>query len=124
VDLLIEYQQAKDLLDFYKEEEHDLRLEVIETFFPNASEGTFTKSVEGFEIKGGFKYNISIDKEMLGEKMDEFTDEESCCIQFTPALVKSEYKKLSASERSHLDDCLIIKPALPTLTLTETETEK
>jgi len=120
-DLVAEYKITKELLAFYKKKEHKLRLELTSTLFPTAGEGSFSKTVDGIKVKASFKNNISIDKDALATYHSMLSEKEIDCIRFTPGIVKARYKELSANERTLLDDCLIIKPALPTVTLIEEE---
>ena len=112
---LLEWQEAKKQLDHFKKLEVKMRKEILEELFPSAGEGTLNTSIGNIIVKGGFKYNASLDRDAL--QIADLTDEEAECINWAPSLSKTKYSELEPSQRKSLDGCLTFKPALPTLTI-------
>ena len=116
---LNKYLDAKTQLAFWKKKEHELRLELLNDLFPNASNGTFTEHVEGYEVKGTFGLNYSIIKDEFDILKDVMTDDERSCITLKPTLSVAKYKLLEDHERAILDECVSVKPSLPSVKILE-----
>lgn len=115
--LLAQYQAAKNNLDYFKKEEHELRLKVIDEFFPNAGDGTVTTHHDQLKIKATFRMNYKVDVKALEENEPFFTEAEKACIVRKPSLSVTNYKKLDPDSNVFLDDCLTITPGLPSVSV-------
>ena len=98
-----------------KEREKELRIEILEDFFPNAIEGTMNELDGEYIIKGSFKLSHKLNAKKLDAISKALTIEEENCIKWTPTLIMANYKELSEDERLNLDACVTVSPALPTL---------
>jgi len=56
-----------------------------------------------------------LDKKLLEDVYDDFNEDETSCIKFEPKLIEGEYKKLDPKLKQTLDQCIVIKPAAPTI---------
>lgn len=115
--LISDWMDAKSMLDYYKDLEKDLRIEMLNHLFPTSSVGRFSAEVGNLVVKAefGLNYNLKIDEDDIGS----LTAEELNCIKMKPTLVMSEYKRLSAEQREALDSFITITPALPSVKVEE-----
>ena len=120
---LLEWQKAKDRLDEYKAKEKELRLAILDDLFPSAGEGSLSASVGRYIVKGSFKNSTTVSKEDWEERSGVFTEEQLACVNFKPSFLSSKFKLLDDEERFMVEECLTIKPALPTLTIKLIEDE-
>ncbi len=107
------YKTVKEAADKYKQHENELRLEILDELFPTAGEGTHKVDIGNIRIKGVFGTNYTIDSKMLEDIEFSLSDDELACINYKPNLSLTAYKKLDASERANLDQCITAKPAMP-----------
>lgn len=119
--LIERYNDAKSKLAQFKKLENQIRLEVIDQYFPKAIEGTHNQELTGYEIKATFKMNHKFDAKALEKIVEDLSEEEFACINYKPSLKLAEYKKLSDSERELLDETIITTPALPSIKITAIE---
>jgi hypothetical protein len=117
--LIQDYLEAKKLASEYKKQENDLRVRIVEQFFPSAGEGTHTTDFKGWEIKAGVRYNYKFDAKSLEEYEYLFNEAEAACVKRKPELQLSAYRKLSDEERATIDSCVVVTPGLPTLDIEE-----
>ena len=117
--LITEYLEHKQLSALHKRKENELRIKIIEQFFPNAGEGTHTELFKEWEIRGGIRYNYKIDEAALADVEHLLTDSEKSCIKRKPELALGVYRKLDDDERKNVDEFVTIKPGLPTLSIDE-----
>ena len=108
-----EYVEAKRNLDVAKRVEAKLRLEITDTFTQGI--GTHTREIGRYEVKAVFRNSFNIDPKMLSSVEDKLSAEEFLCINYKPTLRLSEYKQLDEEERTTLDECVIVKPSMPSL---------
>jgi hypothetical protein len=113
------YNTIKQTLDNAKEQEAKLRIEILDELFPAAGEGTLNTFVEGYKVKGVFGLNYSVDQDKLDEVLHIMTDDERDCIKYKASLSLTAYKRLDATERTLLDECISVKPAMPSLKIEE-----
>ena len=116
VKLVQEWREAKDQLNHFKKLEMNTRLEICEILLANEEVGTHTFMVEDFKIKAVKKNNMSILKDELAEIASSMSPEEKACIEYKPSLSLAKYKLLD--NHDVIDDCLLVKPATPSLTIT------
>lgn len=113
------YNVVKTALDNAKEQEAKLRIEILDELFPAAGEGTLNMIVGEYKVKGTFGLNYTINQEKLDETIHLMTDDERDCIKFKPNLSLTNYKKLDTAERQLLDECISVKPAMPSIKIEE-----
>jgi len=122
-DKLEEYMLIKEALSSIKKQELNLRLEILEEFFPAATGGTFNEEVGEFKIKGVFRNNVTIDADAYFDYEEQMSDAERCCVKMKPSIIAANFKDLDSHESTGLlEDCITVKPGLPSLTI-ELETE-
>tara|TARA_R110000803_G_scaffold192258_2_gene255038 strand:- start:547 stop:924 length:378 start_codon:yes stop_codon:yes gene_type:complete len=117
--LVAEWVEAKDKFDRYKKLENELRVKVVETFFPTGGEGSHKVDFRGIEVKATIKYNYRLDQKELEELEDDFSDGEAACIKRKPSLDLTKYRALGDENDVSLSDCIIITPGLPSLAIKE-----
>lgn len=105
-----------------KEQERELRDEIIAAKFDTTKTGTQNASLgNGWTLKGVIKETIDFDKsDMDGvenalDKLPEWLQDRIA--KWTPKLSVSEYKKLEPEHRAIVDKVVVTRPAAPTLTL-------
>lgn len=119
---LIEYKEAKQNLIIWKAKEMILRMEICDVLLESAPIGTTNDMLDGWEIKGVKKETISIDKDTIKDLYDDFDEDEMACIKFVPELINKEYKaRMGIDVLNNLEECITIKPATPSLDITEPE---
>ncbi len=106
--------EAKTKLDYWKAEEAKLRTKICDKILEGHGLGTQTETKGQYKIKATKKVNYSIDSEQLNFIWDDLSQEEQEAIKFTPSLMLSKYKSI---DHTSLDDCITVKPAMPTLTI-------
>ena len=117
--LIEEYRDAKFKLDHFKRLENELRIKIVEIFFPSGGEGTHTTEFKDFEVKGTIKYNYKFDQNELKAYRSAFSPEELTCIKETPSFNLTAYRKLGDDEKETIDQCIVITPGLPGLEIKE-----
>lgn len=102
-----------------KDEEMELRKEIILGFQPKRKVGTSTINLPAdWKIKISQSDTVNIDESALPaalELMDEGS--EDTLIKYKPSLIAAEYKTLDPDQKKLLDEALIKKPGSPSLTL-------
>lgn len=122
---LNKWLEIKNKMDALKEQELELRFEIINTAFPNLkdnadAEGVFTfEFSNGSNIKTDAKFNVKIDAEVLSSIKEELITEDLIPIDlifnYRPTLSTSNYKKLNSDQREKLNTVLLFERATPTL---------
>jgi hypothetical protein len=121
--LIQDYIDAKAGLARFKKLESVLRIELLDILFPSTTEGTVKEEIDGLLITGSFKIGHKIDVEALAEVLDDLSADELDCINYKATLSLANYKLLDENERSVLDEAIISKPAIPTITIKTKEAE-
>jgi hypothetical protein len=132
--LVAEWFEAKKKLDYYKEEEINLRKTIFGRYFSEPKEGTNKVPLNdgsGAFLIGKYVINRQVDPGSLQalyalERADETVvllplDR---LIKSKPELVVSEYRSLNANQRDFFDRCLIIKPGIPQLEIVVSKKKK
>ncbi len=117
------WYEANEALKKAKAAEMLLRLRVFGAFFPAPVEGTNTvtlPAVNGvpFALKAKYPINRKVDPALLEVMKEAFAQHNISVdklIKYTPELVLSEYRTLTAEETSLFDRVLDIKPGTPAL---------
>ncbi len=113
------YVIAKELLAKAKAEEMEQRLAICEEILEGKEKGTTTELLFDIEIKAVKKINIALDKKLLSSTYEDMSEEEQECILFEPKLIAKEYQFLQEHDQTPLlDDCITVKDATPSLTIT------
>ena len=113
-ELIEEWMEISEKLKEIKAREAELRVEITESVFPGAGEGTLTAHMHGLKIKGGFKYNRTVDQKLLTDTWSELDSDEQACFQQKFNLVLGKYKENSTPL---VDSLITVKPGMPTLTI-------
>lgn len=111
--------EAEAKLVHYKALETVLRREIADDLLEGKKTGTHNFSKLGYAIKAVKKTNTTIDRVALEALYDDFSEEEAKAIKFSPSLVTAKYNKLEHHDM--IDHCLIVKPGMPTLSITKEE---
>ena len=105
---------AKSKLDYWKKKEQELRIKITDPLLKGESIGTHTTIKDQFKIKTTKKVYHAIDNDILTEIWDDLSEDEQQAIKFKPELLLKEYKTI---DHETLDDCITVKPAMPSLTI-------
>ena len=114
--LIGEWIDAKSKFDFYKKQESELRIKLVEQFFPTAGEGTHNIEFRDVAIKATVRFNYKFNVKELEEVEDCLTDDELACIKRNPTLDVTKFKNLG-EECIMIHDAVVITPGLPTLVI-------
>lgn len=135
--ILEQWNECKERLDFYKNQEMELRKEAIELFFnpQEMEEGTRNEDLEnGYKLKAVFKISRAFGKktneeiEKVLQKIEksgpegEFLAER--IVKWKPELSTTEYKNLDAKYLKIINEIVVSKPASPSLELVEPKVKK
>lgn len=115
ISLISNYLEAKSMLDHYKIKERELRIELVDEFFKDQSDGTRKAEIDSCTIKAKFGTNYNLSQKAVDEVYSSLSDEELECINFKPTLIMSTYKKLTPELREALDSCITTSAALPSI---------
>jgi hypothetical protein len=128
--LLLDWQEAKQILDAAKEKEMILRKMIVEEsdlFDENKTDGTETRELgNGWKLKAVKKTNYTVDNtdgvafEILRDiaAMDPVSAHiAKDVLKFTPELRLTKYRELNPQARRLLDSIITTKPGAPTLEL-------
>lgn len=114
VDKILEWKQMASQLKQIKEAEAKMRREIVSEICGDEY-GSKKVVVEGYEIKANNKVTTSLDAHAFMAIDDELTAEEKLAVKHTPSLIMANYKKLPS--HSLLHDAVVVKPAMPTLSI-------
>lgn len=125
--LLLRWQEAKKKAEEAKqaiEKELTLRKEVMEAFFPEASEGVNTFQLEqGWTLKASYKLDRKVDEASLPairEQLRAINVNPDQLLVMKPTLALKPYRALAAALPNAariFEQALIIKPATPVVDL-------
>ena|ERR1700761_6153677 len=126
-ELLVHWQELRNKLDYYKNEEMEVRKEIVKRLFPNKSEGTNTVELgNGYQLKYVFKQNYKIDNKNIDNVLDEIAktgNEGSFIVErlvsWKPSLKLTEYRELDSKYKIIFDKVLTITDAAPDLEICE-----
>lgn len=140
-DLLMQWNIAKQQVEYAKAHEMELRKHIVSRAFPNKSEGTKTKELgNGYALKASIKFNYSLDND--NKKVEEALDAIGKCgnqgsfiaerlVNWKPSLSLSEYRELQDDKSDtgkqilrHINSVLTIKEAAPTLEIKEPKAKR
>lgn len=100
-----------------------LRKKIFDHYFPDPKEGTNSEDLgDDFVLKGVFKYDRKIDEGAFDALQEEFRESKiktDTLVKTTPSLKIGPYNKLNKKNKLLFDQCLIIKPGSPSLTITK-----
>ena len=118
-DLLEAQRVAAIALKEIKETELDLRNQITDVLLKGKPTGTHNFIMEGFKIKVVKSVTHSFDTEGLEQLMDnnELSEDELTLLRVKYSLILDDYKQ-AAFDTTVLDDVIIVKPSLPTLSIT------
>lgn len=118
--IINDYLDAKANLDKFKKLESEMRIKVLNKFFPENNIGTNNTATKNFAVKGTFKNNFNLSAK-ISEVWDDLSPEEQACVTFKPSLKLSEYNKLDEDQKDLIDNYITVTPAMPTLAIKEVE---
>ena len=118
---LLEYKEVSEQLKKIKALEMSLRVEICDELLRDKEEGTHKMYIDGVDVKAVCNLNMRLDVDELAMLAGKLTPEELEAIDYKPSLSKTKYKKLSST--SNIDNCIIVTPAAPSLTVTIPEEE-
>lgn len=118
-DLLEEHRVAAIALKEIKQTELDLRNQITDVLLKGKPTGTHNFIMEGFKIKVVKSVSHKFDNESLLQLLDnnELSDDELELLRISYDLKLADYKQ-AAFDTSVLDDVIIVKPSLATLSIT------
>lgn len=117
---LIEWSKLQKQLKQIKALEMKLRKEIAAVVMGEVQSGTEHKIFDNAEATAAIKLNYSVDKGVLLAIQDDLSDEERNCIEWSPKLSLTKYKKLKETKGETLFplvQAITIKPSTPTLTV-------
>lgn len=116
MDVIQQWYTLKQELARIKKEEAALRRRICETLF-NGRQGEFTVETEtdDYTLKATSKVSRSIDETTLKSLLPELSEEEKTCVRWKASLDTRRWRKLP--DNSLLNQAVVEKPAMPTLTL-------
>lgn len=123
IELIEAHMKAKKDLDAAKKLELILRKQIIDQAFDYQGEGVANAYVGNVMIKATFGYTRTLDMDAVDANMESFSDAERSCLVMKTALSVSRYKNLSDKERTLLDECITVKPSLPSIKMTIDESD-
>jgi hypothetical protein len=122
LNLVQEWNEAKEQLKYWTEKESDLRSKVVQDIFKSDK----TEGTETIELTGGWKlkvtkklnYNVSNKDETLTNILNSLPAlVAQNVIRWNPDLNLAVYRKLDTTTRELLSPVISIKPAKPSLEL-------
>jgi len=116
---LLEWQEAKEILDAAKENESKLRKGICEAILQDKVKGTKSVTKFGFKATAVATVNVKIDKEVLSGIFKELTAEEKACLRYKPELKAKEYQALT--DESILHRAVTTSPGTSSLELNPIE---
>lgn len=87
-------------------------------------EGTVThKDIPGYKVTVTNKLTRRIEEDSFNAAVEDNPEWLDDLISFAPKLSLSEYRRLDDDERAAIDQCLVIKPAAPSVKIEELQDE-
>jgi len=95
------WEGAKARLDSAKTDEMELRKKICSEILSIGQSGAVKTTIGGFVVTATGKLNNKIDKEQLIAIQNDLSQAEKDCINWKPAIVAKEYKKLGVKSILH-----------------------
>lgn len=112
-DLITQWDEASKKLTEYKLLEQDLRQQIFDLAFPNATNGANKLRISyNMALVGRLKTNYTIDKERMPLVPDSLIEK---VIRFDPRINEPAYRNLTPDELKLVARCVTEKPGMPTL---------
>lgn len=119
-DLVEHWLKASAQLKYFTQMERTLRTQLCDAFeISKMKEGTNHRSIDGYMVSINRRFNYTLDEDTLDEIWDDLSEEEKECIKTKRSLSKSKYN--SIYDNSTLEDAVVVKDALPTVSVTKIE---
>lgn len=117
-DLLEDHRKIAIALKGLKEQELELRNQITDVLLEGKSTGTHNYVMSGFKIKCIKSVKHSFDTEGLEQLLEnnELSDDELTLLRIKYDLKLAEYKQ-APFDTTVLDDVIIVRPSLPTLSI-------
>ena len=115
---LLRWNEMVTELRVLRKAEMELRRAIFTTAFPDPVEGTNKLNLsQGWVLKGQYSLERTVDEAVLTTQLDELRQAQipEDIIVRKPSLVKRVYNTLNDDQRLLFDQCLIIKPASPSM---------
>jgi hypothetical protein len=106
---------VKGKLGQYKEQELELRNQIISKLLEGKMAGSKTGVVQGIKLRATARLNYTVDEAELSIIWDDLSPEEQVCIEYKPKVKETEYRKLPDS--SLLKRAVTVKPGQASLTV-------
>jgi hypothetical protein len=125
--LLKDWNAAKNNLNYYKDAEMTLRKQIVAEFTdPLKDSGTENVDMPaGYTLKIEKSLDYKLDKDKVDEALAHFDDTTAdVLVKWSPTLSVSFYKQLTPEKQALFNGCLTIKPSAPTVTIVEPKVKK
>lgn len=119
---ILEFRALQIQLKKLKEQESNMRREICDGLLHRKRVGTHTFKFDDIIVKAVKKVTHSVDADKLQHYYENMSAQEKACFAYKPSFVSSEYKKLG-EHSDVVDECITVKPAMPTLEVKIPETE-
>lgn len=116
-ELYQEWIETKRKLDFFKKKESDLRIKIFNKFDERCHVGTNSFFDCGMNIKVVKKVTTNIDAEALDKSWSDLPYAAKDVFKYTPSLDAKQYRGLAEDIKEVVDRFLIVKPAMPLLSI-------
>lgn len=123
MDILKEWEVAKELLELVKEIEMDTRLKLFAGAFPNPKEGTNTHVLpDGRALKGQYTIRRNIDEAALPGVLEDLRKagcaNSDVLVRYKPELAKREWNSLSDEMKLMFSPAVVAIPGSPQFEVT------
>lgn len=119
---ILKFRALQIQLKQLKEQEANLRREICDGLLHRKRVGTHTFKFDDIIVKAVKKVTHSVDADKLSAHWDNMSVRERDCFKYKPSFISSAYSKLG-DHTDVVDDCITVKPAMPTLEVKIPETE-
>lgn len=122
------YDMAQELKNL-KFQESTLRKKIFAALFPNPKEGgaNYYDLPDDYKLQGKFSYDRKVDEAVFDNFLDTMVGEKIPVDNVFPpkrTFSKSAYNALNDDQKEMVDECLIIKPASPSMSIKAPITKK
>lgn len=121
------YKLSKEL-KLLRVKEMLLRKSLFATMFPDPDEGVNKYDLDdGYVVKGTYALERKIDQgafDAMKEKLIEAEVKVDAIVTYAPSLAKKVYNALNEDQVNLMDQCLIIKPASPSMEIVKPKAAK
>lgn len=118
---LYEWYNIHDQLAALKAKEILLRNKIAKAYFPQPKEGTNNYPLpDDYVLKMTYKMNREVNEGVLTQMVGKFAEAKinvAAVVKAKPELKKSAYNELTEEQQKLFDNCLIIKPGTPELSI-------